>query len=257
MELNTILITQARSGSTRLPGKVLKKIKGKELLRIHLERLQKSARINKIIVATTTETEDEQIVKLVEEWGCSYFRGSENDVLDRFYKALTTKGDTPEWVVRVTSDCPLIDPQLIDEVVKFGQANNVDYVSNTLQDQYPDGQDIEVFKFSALETAWKEAVLDSDREHVTSFIKKNSDYNGGKLFKAKNYPCEKNYSKIRMTVDEKKDFILIKKLINELGTEMDWMTYTNYTIEHGLYKINSDIIRNEGYLKSLKKDEDE
>ena len=217
MELNTILITQARKGSSRLPGKVLKKVEGKELLRIHLERLNRSKLVDQIIVATTTETKDEEIAHLVESWGFAYYRGSENDVLDRFYQTILQFKILPLWVVRVTSDCPLIDPDLVDEVVAFAHSNNVDYVSNSIIEQFPDGQDVEVFKFSALEKAWKEAVLKSDREHVTSFIRNNSDLKGGKVFIAKNFQCQTDYSKIRMTVDEEADFILIEKLIKGLG----------------------------------------
>lgn len=252
MEVNTILITQARSGSTRLPGKILKKINAETLLEIHLHRLSKCKNISKIIVATTDKPEDKVIYECSVEGGFSSFRGSESDVLDRFYHAV--KYEKPYWIVRVTSDCPLIDPILVDELISFAHTNNRDYCSNTLIENYPDGQDIEVFKFSALELAWKNASLSSDREHVTPFIRRNSDFEGASLFTALNYPCDSNYSMIRMTVDESRDFDLIKVLINDLGTDKTWLEYVNHIIQNDLHKINNSILRNEGLFKSLKND---
>jgi spore coat polysaccharide biosynthesis protein SpsF len=248
----TILITQARYGSTRLPGKVLKKINGKSLLEIHLERLKKCENISEIIVATTTNDEDQIIFDNSIKWGFSSFKGSESDVLDRFYQAVIDK--SADWIVRVTSDCPLIDPILVDQVIDFVKGNNRDYGSNTLIENFPDGQDIEVFKFSTLVDAWKNAKLFSEREHVTPFIRNNSDFKGGSLFTAINYPCDFDFSKIRMTVDESKDLELISILINELGTDKTWLEYTNYIIDNNLKEINISIIRNEGLLNSLKND---
>ncbi|MFH6963255.1 cytidylyltransferase domain-containing protein [Flavobacterium plurextorum] len=252
MEIKTVLITQARLGSTRLPGKVLMEIEGKSLLQIHLDRLKKCSKVSKIIVATTIIEADKIIYDSVKDWGYESFRGSESDVLDRFYQAV--KDENPEWIVRVTSDCPLIDSDLVDKVIMFVQENDKDYGSNVLFENFPDGQDIEVFKFSALEKAWKEAKFLSEREHVTTYIRNNSDFNGGNLFSAINYPCESDFSKIRMTVDEIRDFDLIKILIESLGTDKAWIEYTNYIIENDLIKVNDKIIRNEGLLQSLKKD---
>jgi spore coat polysaccharide biosynthesis protein SpsF len=252
MGLKTILITQARTGSTRLPGKVLKEINGKSLLEIHLERLKKCLKISEIIVATTVNNEDVIIYDKALELGFSSFSGSETDVLDRFYQSVKDKN--ADWIVRVTSDCPLIDPELVDEIVAFVQENNSDYGSNGLIENYPDGQDVEVFKFSALKIAWENAVLKSEREHVTPYIRNNSDFNNGNLFKAINFPCDSDFSKIRMTVDEQRDFDLIEILIHQLGTEKTWLTYTNFIIENDLSEVNGQIIRNEGLIKSLKND---
>jgi len=252
MVSNTILVTQARSGSTRLPGKVLKEINGKSLLQIHLERLKKCKSVSEIIVATTTNSEDEIIFNKAIQWGFNAYRGSEIDVLDRFYQAVKDK--KADWIVRVTSDCPLIDPLLVDNVIDFVQANNTDYGANILIENYPDGQDIEVFKLSALEAAWQSAKLPSEREHVTPYIRNNSDFKEGHLFSSINYPCEFDFSKIRMTVDETKDFELISILVNDLGTNKTWIDYANYIIKNDLVKINDSIIRNEGLLKSLKND---
>ncbi len=252
MELKTLLITQARTGSTRLPGKVLKEVNDKSLLQIHLDRLKKCSKVTEIIVATTVNDEDEVIYNNAIEWGFKASRGSELNVLDRFYEA--AKDKNADWIVRVTSDCPLLDAQLVDEVIIYAQNHDYDYVANGLIEHFPDGQDIEVFKFSALKMAWENATLKSEQEHVTPYIKNNADGKGDDLFRAMNFACQQDYSHIRMTVDEPRDFDLIEYLIQKLGTEKTWLEYTNYMIENDLTKMNSQIIRNEGLLKSLKND---
>lgn len=249
-QANVILITQARTGSSRLPGKVLLEINEKSLLEIHLERVRKSILVDEVIVATTTDPADYQIVNLCNDLGVDVFCGSEKDVLERYYQsALRYK---PRWVVRVTSDCPLIDPQLIDAIIQCAITNDVDYCSNGLIEQFPDGQDVEVFKFKALEIAYQEAVLNSDREHVTPFIRRGKG--SGKPFKTLNFPCREDYSKVRMTVDEEADFNVIKGLIDAIGIDKNWLEYTRYLQNSEISKLNSDIIRNEGYLKSQKND---
>ena len=252
MGLNTVLVTQARLGSTRLPNKVMLEINKKSLLEIHLERLKLAKEIDKIIVATTTNNSDELIYNKSIKLGFDSYRGSEENVLDRFYKAV--KNYNPKWIVRVTSDCPLIDPILIDNVIKFVKKSDKDYGSNVLIEHFPDGQDIEVFKFSALKQAWEKAILKSELEHVTPYIRNNSDFYGKEIFSSINFPCINNYSKIRMTVDEKKDFELIKVLVENLGTKCNWQDYTNYIVNNKLDNINKGIKRNDGYFKSLKND---
>lgn len=252
MEVKTVLITQARTGSTRLPGKIFLEINQIPLLKIHLERLKKSEKIDKIIVATTDKIEDDIIEKKVSEWGFEIFRGSENDVLDRFYQAVKTIN--PYWVVRVTSDCPLIDPNLVDQVIVHTQKNQADYGSNTLVENFPDGQDIEVFKFSALEDAWHNAKLFSEREHVTPFIRKNSTFNGVNKFKSVNFSSQCSFNNIRMTVDEQIDIYTIEILIKNLGFNASWEDYTNFIVNNPDKFDNQKILRNEGYLKSLKND---
>lgn len=250
--INTVIITQARTGSTRLPNKVLMKINDTELLKIHIDRLSKSRLKDKLIVATTISNNDKKIIDCCNKWNVSWFSGSEDDVLDRFYQAC--KDIKPEWVVRVTSDCPLIDSTIIDGVIAMAKVNNLDYCSNVLIEDFPDGQDVEVFKFKVLEKAWRNATLKSDREHVTPYIRRNSSCNHGELFKSMNFPCFSNYNSIRMTVDEPKDFELIQTLISTLGVNQTWLTYVNHIIENNLNNINSKIFRNEGYFKSLKND---
>lgn len=250
--LKTVLVTQARLGSTRLPGKVLLSIGEKTLLEMHLNRISGAKLQDKVIVATTVKSDDELIAEKAKEWGYEVYRGSEDDVLDRFYQAC--KPHQPEWVVRVTSDCPLIDPVIIDATIAFAQLNDADYCANILVEHFPDGQDVEVFKFSCLEEAWRNATLKSDREHVTPYIRNNTDIKGGKLYKGFNVPSPADYSKIRMTVDEPIDFDLIEKLVTDLGTDKTWLEYTNHILEHNLSEINHSILRNEGYQKSVKND---
>ena len=253
MELKTVLVTQARCGSTRLPRKILKEVNGKTLLQIHLDRLSKCSLVSEMIVATTKNPDDLIICDKVLKWGFEVFRGSELDVLDRFYQAVKYKNAS--WIVRVTSDCPLLDPILVDNVIDFVQKSNMDYGSNCMIENFPDGQDVEVFKFSALENAHKNAKLTSEREHVTPYIKNNSNGKGLNCFTAIDYLSSTNYSNIRMTVDEAVDFKLIEILINKLGIDKPWLDYTNYIIDNNLGNINNHIIRNEGWLKSLKNEQ--
>lgn len=252
---NIILITQARVGSTRLPGKVLKNIGEQSVLSIHLQRLKEAQYVNKIIVATTKEKGVENIIKIAKQYNVKYSQGSTRDVLSRFY--YTALNEQPEYIVRVTSDCPLLDPKLVDEVIKFTIENKLDYGSNMMIQNYPDGQDVEVFTFNALKLAHKNAKLDSEREHVTPFIVKNSSFNGGKLFKSADYPSAKDYNHIRMTVDEIEDYHAVNELVKKLGINASWESYTNYILEHPHVFKNQQIIRNEGYLKSLEKERNE
>lgn len=246
MELNTILITQARMGSTRLPGKVLVQIGQQPILKIHLSRIKKSAKVDKIIVATTLDQNDDAIAELSRQWGFGVYRGSEEDVLDRFYQAV--RSYKPEWVVRVTSDCPLNDGLLIDEAITIVQNSNFDYCITS--DHFPDGMDVEVFRFEELEFAWHHATLKSDREHVTPFIRRKAQENQKYIA----YENIVDLSHIRMTVDEQSDLDAIVRLISLFGTNQQWLTYADYINAHPNEFPNQKIIRNEGYLKSLKND---
>lgn len=223
-------ITQARYGSTRLKGKVLKEIQGDTLLQIHLERLLKSSIADQWIVATTDEPEAELIAGIAKNNNVYCYKGSTNDVLDRYYQA--AKIFNPDFIVRVTSDCPLIDPKVIDDVIDFTVKNNMDYGANIMDRTYPDGQDIEVIKYTALKEAWSKAKGKEEREHVTPFIRNNSSFYGGRLFTSDNYRNNTDYSKVRMTVDYGEDFKLIKQLVSKLGKDKGWLEYTNYILSN-------------------------
>ena len=250
--MKVLLITQARIGSTRLPGKVLLPIGEETILSVHLSRLRECTTTNQIVVATTFEDGVDRLIDICKASEIDYYQGSLEDVLDRFYKAAIQH--RPDWVVRVTSDCPLLDSRVVDQVVRKALETNVDYCANIITEDFPDGQDVEVFKFSALQRAWKEATLKSQREHVTPYIRNNSDLQGGELFTAHDVKCHSNFNSIRMTVDEKADLIAIRKLIDELGTSSNWEEYVEYITKHSGSIGNTDIIRNEGYQKSLTKD---
>ena len=252
--MQVVAVTQARIGSSRLPGKILREVNGQSLLEIHLQRIAAATTIDKLIVATTLEPGIEPALRIMEKLGTAYFQGSTNDVLDRFYQAV--KNIRPGYVIRLTADCPLIDPRLIDKVVQYTLANELDYCSNTLEENYPDGQDIEVFRFAALETAWKEATLPSDREHVTPFIRKHSGFMGGKLFKAANFNEGVQLGGLRMTVDEERDLDVITLLIAKLGTGATMEAYAELLqTSPEIQALNSGIKRNEGYQKSLNNDQ--
>jgi spore coat polysaccharide biosynthesis protein SpsF (cytidylyltransferase family) len=248
-----IIISQARIESKRFRRKILEEINGESLLAIHLKRLKKSNLTSSIIVATTFEKGVEEIISIASEQGVKYFQGSTENVLDRFYQSV--KIDNPDYIVRVTSDCPLIDGELIDSVIKSTIERKVDYCSNALIESYPDGQDIEVIKWRAFEYCWQNSILNIELEHVTPFIRKNCDFNGGSLFSSSNFESSINYGHIRMTVDEPSDFKAIEVLVNNMGVDREWEAYTKYIIENPLKFKNQKILRNEGYLNSIKKND--
>lgn len=252
--MKIVVVSQARSGSTRLPGKVLKSLGSKSLLETHIQRIIKSKMLSDFVLATTVEESDNQIEELGLKLNVKVSRGSVDDVLDRFYQAIKDLG--ADFVVRLTSDCPLIDPELIDEVVEKAIEKNLDYYSNTLVEQYPDGQDIEVIRFSALEDAWHNANLKSEREHVTPYIINNSDYRGGSLFKSANHFLDEEYGHVRMTVDEQSDLDVVRLMVKGLGYDRGWREYADYYLsDSGIRSINESIIRNEGYIKSIREDQ--
>lgn len=251
MVKQTIIISQARTGSSRFPNKVLKEINGLSLLEIHIRRLKKVKNVDKIIIATTENERDDSIVTICNKTGVKFFRGSEDNVLERFW--LAAKDIETDFIVRVTSDCPLIDPTLIDQMILEMHSLELDYISNTLKETFPDGQDIEIFSKKALFQAYKNATLKSHKEHVTLFLKENSNFQSAYgIFNVKSIERDLDLiSDIRLTVDENEDFEVIKFLINRLGIEKDYLSYSRCYLENNLSELNGSIIRNEGLLKSL------
>jgi len=206
-----VAILQARMGATRLPGKPLMTVLGRSLLSYEIERLRRTPSIDQVVVATTTAPQDQAIVDLCEREGIATFRGSENDVLDRYYQA--AKAFHADVVVRVTGDCPVIDPHEAELVIRhyLDHIPAYDYVSNTIQRTYPRGLDTEVFSFANLERAATEANKPSEREHVTLYF-----YTNPELFKLSNIAHEPNLSSQRWTVDTLEDLELIKLIIGTL-----------------------------------------
>src|SRR5262245_59745058 len=166
--MKVVAIVQARMGSTRLPGKVMKPIGGVPMIELLLSRLGRAQEVDEIVLATSDAPGDQELARRVDALGIRCFRGSENDVLDRYYRAAVEAG--ADAVVRVTGDCPLVDPQLVDEIVRAFRTSAVDYVSNTMTPTFPNGLDVEVFRMEALATAWREAQTSYDREHVTPYL---------------------------------------------------------------------------------------
>ncbi|MGA2418075.1 MAG: glycosyltransferase family protein [Candidatus Staskawiczbacteria bacterium] len=241
------IIIQARMGSTRLPGKVIRKIEGKTVLGHVIERLKRIEGV-KIILATTVKKEDDVLEKIAKNCKIPVFRGLEDDVLDRYYQAAKSFGIDP--IVRITADCPVLDTKVAEKVIDFYLINNFDYVSNIHPVSYPDGLDVEVFSFKVLEKSWKKAKLKSEREHVTSYILKNP-----RIFKTGNVANNKDYSSFRLTLDEKEDLILIRKIYKELYDKNPFFGMEEilglFEKKPELVKINQHIGRNDGYFKSL------
>ncbi|MBI2287838.1 MAG: glycosyltransferase family protein [Chloroflexi bacterium] len=196
-------------GSTRLPGKVLEDLAGQPMLARVVSRTRQAKTLDSVTIATTTLPADDAIVKLCKKMGWPCFRGSQDDVLDRYYRAaLAFKADT---VIRITSDCPLTDPGVIDLTVNafLGQYPAVDYVSNSQTRTFPRGLDVEVFSFSALEKAWREDYNPAWREHVTIYL-----YRHPEKFKLLNVANDIDYSAMRWTVDTPEDLALVRQIYN-------------------------------------------
>ena len=241
MEEEVLAIIQARTNSTRLPGKVLRTINGKTLLETLLSRLSLSKTIDKIIVAIPENKKDDTLAEKINCLGYQIFRGSENNVLERFYNAARTY--PASTIVRITADCPLIDPNIVDKTISCFLKKKVDYTSNNNPPTFPDGLDVEVFSFQALEKSAFEASSTYDREHVTSYMKNS------RKFKKFNYVSKINYSQDRWTVDEESDFLLIKDIINHFHPNInfrmeDILKFKNRNPK--IFRINSKIQRNEG-----------
>ncbi len=250
--MNIVAITQARMSSSRLPGKVLKEIHGKTLLQIHFERVSKSKLITHHILATSSKQTDDVIENFAIVNKIRFFRGDENNVLLRFIECLKLI-DEIDYIVRLTADCPLIDAELIDDCIRMINNQKLDYVSNCVEPTFPDGLDVEVFTCNAIQKAYMEATLDSDKEHVTPYIWRNSNIKGGSLFKACTLKNKIDYSNIRLTVDEITDFELISELIKKIGSDKPWNKYVDEVkVERNI--TNQQLKRNEGYKISLTKD---
>ncbi|MBR6171960.1 MAG: glycosyltransferase family protein [Eubacterium sp.] len=244
-----LVIIQARCGSTRLPSKVLKDIEGKTALEQMLDRVSRAKKVDEIIVATTINPEDVAIVNLVSGLGYRVFAGSGNDVLDRYYQA--AKLLQPEYVIRLTADCPLMDWHLIDEAIDELNPESDDLCSYT--ETFPDGEDIEIIRFSALEEMWKNAVLASEREHVTLYVK-----NRPEKYKLQNYECKLgNLNSERWTLDEPEDLELIRAVYKHFAPRTDFSMEEIYRFlqeNPEIRNLNQKYIRNEGLIKSLAED---
>lgn len=249
--IRTLAILQARMSSSRLPGKTMKKIIGRPMLELQIERIKRSKKIDKLILATSTNTEDNEIEALCKKLGLACFRGDLENVLDRFYNAC--KPYNVENIVRLTGDCPLTDPEKIDELISFFQNADFDYVANCTYPTLPHGLDAEIFSKDALEKAYKNATLPSEKEHVTTYIK-NPDHG----FSIGHLRYDGKHAHLRWTVDEPQDFELVKKIYERLypkNPEFTTADIIQLMDNHPeLLSINTGLYRDEGYQKSLKQD---
>ncbi|MES2353791.1 MAG: glycosyltransferase family protein [Pseudomonadota bacterium] len=250
--MNILAILQARTSSTRLPGKVLKPILGRPMIERQIERLRRAKNFDRLIVATSDDANDSALAELCAELSVDCFRGSLNDVLDRFYQAALPH--QPQHVVRLTGDCPLADPGLIDAVIAMHIANGNDYTANCLQATFPDGLDVEVVRFSALAEAWREARLPSQREHVLPFI-----HSAPERYQIGHYRNDVDLSNLRWTVDEPGDYDLVSHIYEALYPANPAFTTADILMllekEPVLRTLNTHYVRNEGFLKSLQADE--
>jgi glutamate-1-semialdehyde 2,1-aminomutase len=239
--MKTVAIVQARMGSTRLPDKVMKWIGGVPMIELLLGRLSQSTEIDEIIVATSKDEKNRPLAAHVRSLGYMVHEGSEDDVLDRYLGAATSAD--ADVVVRITGDCPLVDPALVDEVIRGFEESKVDYFSNIQPPTYPDGLDIEVFTFQALQKAAREASKSFDREHVTPYLRENSAFARSAL------KHEEDYSKLRWTVDESADFEVIEKIFSHFAPEIHftWQQVLNLQKKSPeIFMANKQLNRNEG-----------
>ncbi len=246
-----LAIVQARLSSTRLPGKVLMPILGRPMLWRQLERVKLAKSIDRLIVATSDQPEDRQLVDMCREFGVECYCGSLDDVLDRFYQAARLY--QADHIVRLTGDCPVADPQVIDAVIDCYRSGNCDYASNINPPTFPDGLDVEVMRFDCLEQAWREAKLPSQREHVTPFI-----WQQPQRFKLVNFTNDTVLSHLRWTVDEPEDFEFITKVYEALyPTDSGFSMLRILSLlekQPRLCELNAGFERNEGFEKSIMDD---
>jgi spore coat polysaccharide biosynthesis protein SpsF (cytidylyltransferase family) len=247
--MNAVAIVQARVGSSRLPGKVLADLAGKPMLLRVVERVGRARSIARVVVATSRAAGDDAIAALCAGAGVSCSRGSEEDVLSRYADAARAFGADP--VVRITADCPLIDPGIVDRVVGAYAAGGVDYASNIDPPSFPDGLDVEVFSAAALAKADGEARLRSEREHVTLYIRNHPE-----SFRKRNVDSGRDLSSRRWTVDEPADLAVARAIYERLGSQAFGMDEVLRLLEDEpeIARGNAGIARDEGLAKSLRED---
>lgn len=248
--MKIVAIIQARMSSNRLPGKIMADIAGKPMLFQVVSRAKRARNIDLAVVATSNGADDDPVEQFCQEAAIPCFRGNLDDVLDRFYQA--ARHFQAEIIVRLTADCPLLDPQVIDNVIDTYLKGDYQYVSNAITCTYPDGLDTEVFPFQALEQAWTEAKLRSEREHVTPYIRNHPE-----IFRLKNVSHTQDLSSLRWTVDEPKDLVFVRAVCDHFGKTLFGMKEILSLLEKDreLQGLNAGIQRNEGYLKSLSIDD--
>ncbi|HUF20813.1 MAG TPA: aminotransferase class III-fold pyridoxal phosphate-dependent enzyme [Burkholderiales bacterium] len=241
--MKTVAIVQARMGSTRLPNKTMKPVLGTPMIELLLARLKRATSLDEIVLATSSDTRNDLLEAHVAKLGFRVYRGSEQDVLDRYYQAALISG--ADVVVRITGDCPLMDPALVDHLVATFREGTLDYTSNVDPPTFPDGLDIEVFSFKALRRAWENARQPREREHVTPYLRESG------LFRTLNVPNGENLSGERWTVDEAEDFEVITGVFSAFGGRLDFTWQEVQELRRArpdVFSANRRHVRNEGAL---------
>ena len=236
-----VAVVQARMGSSRLPGKVMMDLNGSTVIEFLLKRLSKSALIDEIIVATSIESNNQVLIEHVETLGYKVCVGSENDVLRRYVDA--AEGAEADIVIRITGDCPLIDPDLVDEFIEKFLKSDVDYLSDEDPPTFPDGLDTEVFSIEALKQADRDAISNFEREHVTPYLRKNA------TIRRERHCAPTNQSFRRWTVDELVDLTVIRNVVRHFAPSIDfgWREIMELQDKNSyLFDSNQGIVRNEG-----------
>jgi len=246
---NILCIVQARMSSSRLPGKVLKEVIDRPLLSYMIERIKPSKNLSKIVIATSWDLSDDPITNWCIENNIAGFRGSLNDVLDRFYQCAISQDPVLDTIIRLTADCPLHHYEVIDFAIDYFHVNDLDYFTNSFEPDYEDGFDVEVFKTDVLKEAWKNARKPSEREHVTLWIRNNPAFKKG----FKKYRDE---YKFKLSVDSLDDFILVEKIIEHFYKKDPLFTIDDVILllkEHPEYlEINKSSKIDEGLELSLR-----
>ncbi|MDC1376459.1 glycosyltransferase family protein [Amylibacter sp.] len=246
--MRVLAIVQARMGSTRRPGKVLEQIHGQTLLEYLLVRLRAVKEFDDIIIATTDHESDDVLYQWAFANNVKCFRGSENNVLSRFYHCASE--NNAQIIVRITADDPLKDPVVISHAINLLlDHSELDYVSNTIKPTYPEGIDVEVFTFEALQRAFNLAIKKSDQEHVTAYI-----WNNPEEFRVHNFEAPLDTSYIRLTVDYEEDIEVVRRILHKfIGDPLvSYQQIVNFLNNHPeITEINGGILRNEGYNQSI------
>lgn len=239
--MKVVAIVQARMGSTRLPGKVMKPIGGVPMIELLLARLARAREVDQIVVATSIDPGNQVLAEHVRKLGYACEMGSETDVLARYLQA--ARAHRADVVVRVTGDCPLIDPELVDEVIRGFKASGVDYFSNTSPSTYPDGLDTEVFSMAAFERAAAETSRPHDREHVTPYLRESGRFSQASLQAAE------NHGTLRWTVDEPADFDVVTAVFAHFAPNIHFSWREVLALQQmrpAIFAANQHLIRNEG-----------
>lgn len=246
-----LTLLQARTSSSRLPGKVLRPLLGVPMILRQIERVRRASRVDRLVLVTSSDPSDDALAGVCADQGVDCYRGSLNDVLDRFYQAASHYGAAN--LVRLTGDCPLTDPVVIDETIDAFLQGGYDYLSNALHPSFPDGLDVEVCRFETLATAWREAILPSQREHVMPFI-----YQHPERFRIGHHRYEQDLSHLRWTVDEPADFAFVEAVYERLyPVKPDFGMRQVLALleqEPQLLDLNRRIPRNEGFVLSQSQD---